>query len=63
MPIGYIQPIQNPYVGIDVGYFDRKALELQKRHDDARAAWSESVQTIAGTDFIDAGARAEFQKY
>lgn len=35
MPIQYINPLQSSYVGLDTEYFDRKALEDQKRHDAA----------------------------
>jgi hypothetical protein len=57
MPLGYIQPVGNPYVGINVDYFDKKALEKQQRHDSARVAWGEMVQKGAEEEFRDEKAR------
>lgn len=57
MPLGYIQPMGNPYVGINVDYFDKKALEQQQRHDNARVAWGEMVQKGAEEEFRDEKAR------
>lgn len=61
MPIRYINPLPNPIQGgIDVGFFDRKALERQKRHDQARALFTEETKTIAQQKFLDPTAREQF---
>ncbi len=60
MPIGYIQAPKREYVGLNVDFIDRKLMQSQGRFDNARAAWSESVQTAAGQEFMDAAARDKF---
>lgn len=62
MPIGQINPLANPYVGINVDYFDKKALQSQQRHDQARALWTEESQNIANQQFQDVEARQQFLK-
>jgi hypothetical protein len=62
MPRGrrYSGVFDNPYVGIDVDYFDRKALEKQQRHDKARANYSQFVQEVANQSYLDPDARQAY---
>jgi hypothetical protein len=60
MPITFINPLDNPYTGIDVDYFDKKALEKQLRHDTAHTNWSTMTQTIADNAYLDANAKNAF---
>jgi Ca2+-binding EF-hand superfamily protein len=63
MPILQINPLPNPIQrGINVDYFDRKALERQARHDKARALWAEETKAIANQRFDDVAAREQFLK-
>lgn len=64
MPQGYRNNslANNPYVGIDVDYFDRKALERQQRHDVARENYSKFVQDVANQSYLDPDARNEYLK-
>jgi len=63
MPILQINPLPNPIQrGINVDYFDRKALERQTRHDKARALWAEETKAIANQRFDDVAAREQFLK-
>lgn len=55
-----IKTFENPYVPIDVGYFDRKAMEKQQRHDLAREAWSEMVIENANQSYVDENARKNY---
>lgn len=50
----------NPYVGLDVEYFDRKALEKQQRHDVARENYSKFVQGVANQSYLDPDARNQY---
>ena len=49
----------NPYSDyqINVGYFDRKALEKQQRHDVAAENYSKFAQSVADTKYLDQSAR------
>ena len=61
MPIRYINPLPNPVQrGINVDFFDRKALERQSRHDQARALFTEDTKNIAQQKFLDPTARDQF---
>ena len=61
MPIRYTNPLPNPIQqGINVDYFDRKALERQQRHDQARALFTEDTKLIAQQKFLDPTARSQF---
>ncbi len=64
MPQGYRNNslANNPYVGIDVDYFDRKALERQQRHDVGRENYSKFVQDVANQSYLDPDARNEYLK-
>jgi len=63
MPIRYVNPLPNPIQqGINVDYFDRKALERQQRHDKARAVWAQETKEIAAQDYQDQAAREQFLK-
>jgi hypothetical protein len=50
----------SPYVGIDVEYFDRKALERQQRHDVARENYSKFAQEVANQQYLDPDARSVY---
>lgn len=52
----------NPYVGINVDYFDKKAMEKQQRHDVSRENYSKFVQDVANQPFLDADARDQYLK-
>lgn len=52
----------NPYVGIDVGYFDEKAMQKQGRHDQARATYSQFAQTAADQAYLDQDAKDAYLK-
>jgi len=64
MPQGYRNNslADNPYVGIDVDYFDKKALEKQQRHDVARENYSKFVQDVANQPFLDEDSRNQYLK-
>lgn len=64
MPQGYRNNslAANPYVGIDVDYFDRKALEKQQKHDLARENYSKFAQDIANQSYLDPDSRNEYLK-
>ena len=57
MPITFLKERQNTYQPIDVSYFDRKALEDQKRHDASKAGWSSALQEVANDRGLDAEAK------
>lgn len=54
--------LDNPYERIDVGYFDRKALEKQQRHDAARVNYSKFAQEMASKEFLDSEARQAYME-
>jgi len=60
MPIYRTRPLANPYVGIDVGYYDRKLMQSQQRHDAAREAWSKNTAAVASTAYHDQAARDQY---
>lgn len=62
MPLRFLENIGNAYIPPDVNFFDRKAMELQQRHDSAREAWSKSIQDISNNPYIDAQAKQQFLK-
>ncbi|MCP4255502.1 MAG: hypothetical protein GY775_19275 [Candidatus Scalindua sp.] len=50
----------NPYVGIDIDFFEKKAMERQGRHDSARANYSKMVQDVANQSYLDPDARQQY---
>ena len=60
MPIYRIRPLANPYVPINVGFYDKKALEKQQRQDAARQAWSKSIADTSSQQYYDEDARKKY---
>jgi len=62
MPIHRLNPIISVIPRLNIDYFDRKALENQKRRDAAVTEWQKDATAIANNPFLDQAAREQFLK-
>jgi len=60
MPLYFLEDRENKYVPIDVGYYDKKAMQSQQRFDIARSNYSKAMQEIANNPYIDSKSRNKY---